>query len=96
MAKKISPNLRPFPKGHTGRPLGAKNKTTLLKEKILEAALGVNLNGGETLTTKQGKKLVKRFIRNIPEIDILKLGASFVPKEVKQDIEGSIEIGWME
>ena len=85
-----------FEKGNPGRLPGSKNKTTLLKEKILAAALKIDLEGGQTITEKRGKKLIKKFVRNIPQADLIKIGASFVPKEVKQEIEGSIEIGWLE
>jgi hypothetical protein len=72
--KKGDPNR---PKG--GRPKGAKDKATVLREKLLDAALNLNLDD-----------------KNIKRSDIMKVAASFVPKEIKGDMTGSLEIRWME
>lgn len=104
VSKRILPNGetkrihgRPFQKGSPGRPLGAKNKTTLLKEKILNAALKINLDDGETVVSLSDKKrLMTKFVHTIPRVDVLKLGAGFVPKETKVEMDGQIEIGWIE
>lgn len=71
-----------FKKGHPkmgGRALGTKDKLTQFKEKLIAAALDINLND-----------------RKIRRSDLLKIAAGFVPKEVKADVRGAMEIRWIE
>ena len=67
-----------FKPGNPGKPVGAVSRTTLLKEKLLKAALEIDLNGGRRIFNKKGKCLV---IPDISRSDIMKLAAGFVPKE---------------
>lgn len=67
-----------FRKGNPGKPMGAVSKTTLLKEKILDAILKRDLEGQLKIFGKKGKILV------VPEVDttdLMKVAATFVPKE---------------
>lgn len=72
-----------FAKGNPGKLPGTKNKVTLLKEKILAAALKVDLEGGRRILLKSGKVVV---VPNVKPDDLMKIAATFVPKE--QTIKG--------
>ena len=66
-----------------GKLVGTKDKLTLLKEKIIDAALNIDLESK------------KKFDRISPT-DVVKLAAGFVPKEQVAKLEGSLEIRWIE
>ena len=72
-----------FKKGNPGKPKGAVSQTTLLKEKILSAALSIDLKGNRKAISALGK-IIK--IPNIRPEELIKVAATFVPKE--QTIKG--------
>ena len=69
-----------FKEGNPGRPKGSLNKVTLLKNKILDAALSRNLNGRIVRYTKKGRKY---YLNEVSTPELMKVGATFVPKELK-------------
>jgi len=75
--------------GNPGKPKGSKDKATLLKNKILEHCMRMDLTGWEYEYVRKNKKWKKRIKRrSIPDRHILTVGAGFVPKEIKGEIDG--------
>lgn len=84
-----------FKKGNPGRPLGAVSQTTLLKEKLLKAALEIDLHATRTIhihSPKTGKIVKTIEIRDIPRKDIMKTAATFVPRETKVDVNSNMPL----
>jgi hypothetical protein len=76
-----SPETR-FKPGHPNYKLpGTKSKTTLLKEKLVDYALKLDLDDGTKITKRSGKKLLIIAMRSIPKVKILELAAGMVPRE---------------
>lgn len=83
-----NPNPSPenrFKKGHPNLKLpGTKNKATLLKEKLIDYALKLDLDESRLVLSKSDKRrIIKKYLRSIPKVEILRLAAGMVPKEIK-------------
>ena len=76
----FEPNKSANPRG---RPKGAKNKISKIREDWLKA---YNAGGG----IKLWKQLIKE---DLPLF--MKIGASMLPKEVEADIHGKLEVSWI-
>jgi len=80
----IEEGKRPsFAEGNPGRPEGSKNKVTLLKEKILNEVLRRRFDREKILYVKRGKQIVRIVEPEVSTTDLIKVGATFVPKELK-------------
>ena len=79
-------NKRGFVKGNPGRPKGAKGKTTLLKEKLLDYVLKLNLDETTTVTQKIGNRTVKKKVRVFRKPALLRLAVGTIPKEIKAKV----------
>jgi hypothetical protein len=65
------------PKG--GRPKGSKDRLTILRDRIIDAGISIDLNDPK-----------------LKRADLLKIAASLIPKEIKGEVSGSLEIRWLE
>lgn len=78
MSNPHPPTKYQFKKGNPGRLPGTKNKTTILKEKLLDAAIKIDLSGSRIVLLRDGRRVA---IPNMRPDDLVRVAASLIPKE---------------
>lgn len=86
-AKEYNPDGQGFVAGNPGRPHGAKNLASVLRNKILSAAVKIDLEGFNLVQVKRkGKPVQVLRIKNVSDIELTKIGATLIPKESTVDL----------